>query len=74
MKIIGFGGTELMPAIRFIEGDDKLNKFATVILTDGYCDNLDTSGLRKNCLIISCGTRVNIYSNNGKTKQIMVED
>ena len=36
-----------MPAIRFIEEDDKLNKFATVILTDGYCDNLDTSGLRK---------------------------
>lgn len=74
MKITGYGGTVLMPAIEFVANDPRLNKFATVILTDGYCDTLDTSGLSKKTLIISCGARVSMYKSNGKTKQIMVDE
>lgn len=74
MVISGYGGTVLMPAIEYVANDSRLNGFATVILTDGYCDTLDTSNLRKKCLIISCGTRVSMYRDNGKTKQIMTDD
>lgn len=50
-KLKGFGGTELMPAINKIKELKKEND-ALVILTDGYCDSLDLSGL-KHVIIVS---------------------
>jgi len=71
MKISGFGGTVLQPSVRYVE--DHFNKFNTVILTDGYCDNLDLSRLSGKVLIISIGVEVPISKSNGKLKQIVVD-
>ena len=72
MKIHGLGGTAMMPAINYVV--ENHNEFATVLLTDGYTDSLDTSKLKKNLLIISVGTPCPITKSNGKTKQITVEN
>jgi predicted metal-dependent peptidase len=53
MMISGLGGTILQPAIEYIK-ENKLHKFSTVVLTDGYTDELDFTGLARS-LIISCG-------------------
>jgi predicted metal-dependent peptidase len=71
MKISGLGGTQLMPGILYVE--QHFNKFNTVILTDGYCDNLDISRLSGKVLIISIGVEVPISKSNGKLKQIVVD-
>ena len=71
MKISGLGGTALMPAVKYVE--EHFNKYNTVILTDGYCDNLDLSRLKGRVLIISIGTKVPISRGNGKVKQILVD-
>lgn len=71
MKISGHGGTVLQPAVDYVV--ENFNKYNTCILTDGYCDNLDLSGLKGRVLIISIGTKVPIAKSNGKVKQICVE-
>lgn len=53
LKISGLGGTELQPAIDFISNNKKYNKLSTLIITDGYCDDLDVSKLKGNSLILS---------------------
>jgi predicted metal-dependent peptidase len=53
MVISGLGGTVLQPAIDYIR-ENKLQKYSTVVLTDGYTDELDFTGLARS-LIISCG-------------------
>lgn len=70
-KIIGGGGTTLNPSIEFIA--DNYNNVNTVILTDGYCDNLDFSRIKGNVLIISAGVKCPIARTNGKVKQIVIE-
>ena len=72
MKIFGMGGTILQPSINHVV--ENYNDFATVLLTDGYCDSLDTSKLKKNLLVISVGTPCPITKSNGKTKQITIEN
>jgi predicted metal-dependent peptidase len=72
MRIHGLGGTAMMPAINYVV--ENHNEFATVLLTDGYTDSLDTSRLKNNLLIISVGTPCPITKSNGKTKQITVEN
>ena len=72
MKIHGLGGTAMMPAIKYVE--ENYNDFATVLLTDGYTDHLDTSRLKNNLLIISVGVPCPITRSNGKTKQITIEN
>ena len=72
LKIKGLGGTMLTPAVQYVQ--EKFNQFNTVILTDGYCDSLDLSGLRGKVLIITTGVKVPIRKSNGKVKQIVVED
>ncbi len=62
MKIQGFGGTVLQPGIDFFANDSKYKKFNTLILTDGYCDNLDVSDLKK-VVLISVGSDINVTSN-----------
>lgn len=71
MKINGLGGTILQGSIDYV--CEHLNKYNTCILTDGYCDSLDLSGVRGKVLIISIGTEVPITRSNGKVKQIIVD-
>ena len=72
MRIHGLGGTAMQPSINHVV--ENYNDFATVLLTDGYTDSLDTSRLKNNLLIISVGTPCPITKSNGKTKQITVEN
>ena len=71
MKIHGLGGTVLQPSINFVE--EHFNEFNTVVLSDGYTDNLDISRLRGNVLMISVGVKMPIARSNGKLKQIVLE-
>ena len=71
VKLLGFGGTQLQPSIDYII--ENYNKYNTVLLTDGYCDSLDLSGLRGRVLIITAGVKVPITRSNGKMKQIVVD-
>jgi len=70
VKIKGLGGTTLQPGVDFIK--EKYNKFNTVILTDGECDNLDFSGVRGKVLILTTRREVD-YINGRKVKQIFIE-
>jgi predicted metal-dependent peptidase len=71
MKISGLGGTALMPAVDYVV--ENFNQYNSVILTDGYCDNLDLSKLKGRVLIITIGVNVPITKSNGKVKQIIVD-
>lgn len=71
MLITGGGGTELNPAIQYVV--EHFNNYNTVILTDGYHDDLELAQLKGNVLLISIGVECPIKSTNGKVKQIMVE-
>jgi predicted metal-dependent peptidase len=64
------GGTVLQPAVDYVE--ENLNSYSTLILTDGYCDSLDLSRLKKHVLIVSAAVEVPIRATNGKMKQINV--
>ena len=69
--IKGGGGTILQPAIDYVA--DHFNDTNLVVLTDGYCDNLNLSKINGNVLMISIGDKVPISKTNGKIKQILVE-
>jgi predicted metal-dependent peptidase len=71
IPVLGGGGTILMPGIKYIE--ENFNTYPSLILTDGFCDNLDLSNLKEKILIISIGVKVPISKSNGKVKQILVE-
>lgn len=72
IPIKGLGGTCLNPMLDYIA--DNFNEYPTVLLTDGYTDNLDLSRLKKNVLIISVGVPCPIARSNGKVKQICIEN
>jgi len=72
MKILGLGGTAMQPAIDYVV--EHCNDLNTVLLTDGYCDNLDLSKLKGRILMISVGTKVPIARTNNKVKQIVLEN
>lgn len=71
LKIKGLGGTILQPAINLVI--DKFNQYNTLIITDGYCDNLNLSKLKGNVLILTIGTNVPISKSNNRVKQIKIE-
>ena len=71
IPIKGLGGTALNPAIAYVR--EHFNEFNTCILTDGYCDNLDFSGIKGKVLVISQGVPCPIGVSNGKIKQITIE-
>lgn len=66
LKLVGFGGTELQPAIEFIKTNKSISKVNTLILTDGYCDNLDFNGLVGRKMIITTNVLVNYVGSNVK--------
>lgn len=71
IKLTGFGGTVLQPSIDYV--CQHFNKYNTVLLTDGYCDTLDLSGLKGKVLIITAGTKVPISRMGKNVKQIFVD-
>jgi len=71
IPIKGLGGTCLNPAIDYVR--EHFNDFNTVILTDGYTDQLNFKGIKGRTLIISVGTKCPIACTNGKVKQIVLE-
>jgi predicted metal-dependent peptidase len=73
MKIRGLGGTVMQPSINHVV--EHYNEYNSVLLTDGYTDTLDLSGLKGKLLIISVGVEVPIRKPNKKgCKQICIEE
>ena len=71
LNINGGGGTILQPAVNYIQDKNNgLSNFATVILTDGYCDNLTFQKGGNNWLILTTGVEV---GNNKNIKQIVLD-
>jgi len=73
MKIHGLGGTTLTPGLQYIVADKKLNKLNTVILTDGYTDSLDITGIKGKILVLSTNTECPLVYNSSKIKQIIID-
>ncbi len=76
LRINGLGGTELQPGIEYLKTTKELAGFNVVVLTDGYCDSLNFSGIPgcKKALIISSGIEVKIKSENKlPVKQIVID-
>jgi predicted metal-dependent peptidase len=72
-KMKGGGGTCLQPFVDHVLNPvNGLNRYSTVILTDGYCDSLDFKGSLQDFLILTTGDLVN-YSNGPRVKQIKLE-
>lgn len=71
LTVKGFGGTELQPAINYVSKHKQYSKLNTVVLTDGWCDSLDFSGLSGRNLIITCDADVDFCG--GNTKQIKMD-
>lgn len=74
ITIKGGGGTILQPAINMITKNKTLNKYGTLILTDGYTDSLDLSNLHKNILIISSGIEAPIRKSRNNVTQILIKN
>ena len=71
LPIKGLGGTIMQTGINYVI--EHFNECNTVLLTDGYTDSLDLTGLKGKLLIISVGTKVPIAKSNGRVKQIVLE-
>ena len=74
LKPRGGGGSTMMPAIEYINSIPSMNALNTILLTDGYVDNLDCSKLGGKMLIISNGCECSITSGHRKVKQIVVDE
>ena len=71
LQMYGFGGTILQPAIDRIVSEHNLKRLNTVILTDGYTDTLDMSGLKK-VLVLSNGSNVPVSELPRHLKQVII--
>lgn len=69
VSLKGFGGTTLQPGVDLVV--EKFNNYPTVLLTDGYCDKLDLTKLKKEFIILTTDKKVE-YSGKVK-KQIVIE-
>ncbi|MDA3855356.1 MAG: VWA-like domain-containing protein [Candidatus Woesearchaeota archaeon] len=72
LRIQGCGGTTIQPAIDKIV--ERYNKYSTIILTDGYTDDLKLLGLNNKVLILSTETKCPISNGQGKVTQIVIKD
>lgn len=73
-RISGLGGTVIQPGLDYIsDKTNKLNKYNTVILTDGFTDSLNFSKVKGNTLILSTSDYCNLTHDNGRVKQIIIE-
>lgn len=71
VRIKGLGGTVIQPAIDLISSS-KYNNYGTILLTDGYTDNLEISKLKNKLLVVTVGTEVPIIGNK-HVEQIVVK-
>jgi predicted metal-dependent peptidase len=72
--IKGLGGTILQPAITFInDPKNKISQYNTVILTDGYTDNLNFVNSKNKVLILSTGNVPPMSDPKGITKTIIID-
>jgi predicted metal-dependent peptidase len=72
MRIRGLGGTTLQPGIDFMSNPkNKIHRNNTVILTDGWTDNLNFKEVKTQTLILSTASKCPIDWDNGKVKQIL---
>jgi predicted metal-dependent peptidase len=73
VPFMGGGGTELMPAVRYVsDPKNKLSHRPLVILTDGYTDHLDFSDWNREVLILTVGEECPV-SGSDKVRQIKIE-
>ena len=72
LKLVGFGGTELQPAVEYIKASKDLKGLNTLILTDGYCDSLDFDGLKGRKMIITTHELVKYKGANVKQQKLEV--
>lgn len=73
LKLKGFGGTILQPAVDLLAKD--FNQYNTVVLTDGYTDQLNFSKHSGKVLIITAGSECPISHKPKKgLKQIIVKE
>lgn len=70
VDVAGGGGTELQPGVEY--ATKNFPGLPIVVLTDGYCDQLNLSKSPHPGLIISTGVEVGILG--GRAKQIVLED
>lgn len=73
LKIKGYGGTTLSPALDYISKNRLLNKNTNLILTDGYTDVLNFSGIKKKSLVLSY-KKVIFKNNKNNVKQIIIDE
>ena len=70
--ISGHGGTTMKLAFDLIA--EKYNNLNSIMLTDGFVENLDVHHLKGKLLIISNNVECPIAHSNGKVKQIVIKD
>lgn len=72
LKLVGFGGTELQPAVEYIKASKDLKGLNTLVLTDGYCDALNFEGLKGRKMIITTHELVKYKGANVKQQKLEV--
>lgn len=70
VRIHGLGGTTLQPAIELIK--TKYNNYNNIILTDGWFDNLDFTGVKGKVLILTTDRICAVTSGLKEIKQIVI--
>lgn len=71
LAIAGLGGTVIQPAIDYVtDPANKINRFPTVILTDGYTDTLDVDKMVE-VMVLTTGSECPIKGGK-KIKQIKI--
>lgn len=72
IEIKGLGGTILQPAIDLIL--ESYNNLNTLILSDGYCEELDLRGIKGNVLVLTTGKEITFHNcGRNKVKQVIIE-
>jgi hypothetical protein len=61
------------PKLQYIAKNKELNKYNTVLLTDGYTDTLDYAGVRGKILVLSTGDYCPVVQNSNQLKQIIID-
>lgn len=73
LKIAGLGGTIIQPAVEYVmDPKNKLSRYGTIILSDGYTDTLDFKGTMGSWLLITTQTPIP-YVNGPNVRSISIE-
>lgn len=72
LEFVGGGGTILQPGIDFIKKNKTLNKNGTIIITDGFIDELDLSKLN-DVIMVYTHIKPRIFKQSKKYKEFKIE-